>query len=72
MNEKRRLKTIRERDYVAEVEVELLEPSAPWGPYLSLADATRVDNVRLALRRGDLAAALRLARVYRLTPVVSA
>ena len=38
-------------------------------PYLSVADATRLDRVRDALRRGDLKAAASLGRVYRLEPV---
>ena len=37
--------------------------------YLSVDDAYRLDDVRAALRRGDLRAASRLARVYTLTPV---
>jgi hypothetical protein len=31
-----------------------------------MSDAKKLDEVRLALRRGDLAAAARLARVYEL------
>lgn len=66
---KHRKKLIQEGDYVAEVEVELLEDDQGWSPYLSLDDASKLDEVREALRRGDLPAAGRLARVYRLTPV---
>jgi hypothetical protein len=32
-------------------------------------DAKRLDEVKLALRRGDLKAASRLSRVFTLTPV---
>ena len=61
---------VREGDLVAEVEVQLLEDSNGWAPYLSLDDACRLDDVRAALRAGDLARAARLAsRVYRLTPI---
>lgn len=66
---KHRKKLVQEGDYVAEVEVELLEDEQGWSPYLSLDDASKLDEVREALRRGDLPAASRLARVYRLTPV---
>ena len=40
-----------------------------WAPYLSLEDALKLDDVRAALRRGDLENAARLSRVYTLTPV---
>ncbi len=66
---RRTTKLIREGEYVIEVEVELSDSPEGWGPYLSLADAQRLDEARAALRRGDLAAAVRLGRVYRLTPV---
>jgi len=36
---------------------------------LSLEDAQKLDEVREALRRGDLARASQLGRVYHLTPV---
>ena len=62
-------KLVHEGDYVAEVDVDLVEADGGWSPYLSLDDAYRLDDVREALRRGDLKAASRLARVYTLTPV---
>ena len=62
-------KLVHEGDYVAEVDVELVETDTGWSPYLSLDDACRLDDVRDALRRGDVRAATRLARVYTLTPV---
>ena len=63
---------VREGNYVAEVDVELLTEDSGWSPYLSLDDALRLDEVRDALRRQDLkAAAKRHARVYTLTPVVT-
>jgi len=40
-----------------------------WSPYLSLEDALKLDDVRAALRRGDLESATRLSRVFTLTPV---
>ncbi len=63
------LKLIRQGEYVAEIEVELNDEPEGWGPYLSLADAQRLDQVRSALSKGDLAGASQLARVYRLTPI---
>ena len=64
-----RTKLIRENDYLAEVEVELLEEADPpgWGPYYNLEDALKLDDVRNALRAGDVARARPLARnIYRL------
>jgi hypothetical protein len=36
---------------------------------LSLVEARKLDDVRTALKNGDIKAASRLARVYKLTPV---
>jgi hypothetical protein len=69
MRTRRQRKFLHEGNYVAEVDVELVETDAGWSPYLSLDDAYRLDDVREALRRGDVRAASRLARVYTLTPV---
>ncbi len=70
MNKRRHTKLVREGAYVAEVEVELIEPREGWSPYLEpLDDAYRLDEGREALRRGDIRAASRLARVFSLTPV---
>jgi len=69
MRTRRQRKFVHEGDYVAEVDVELVETDAGWSPYMSLDDAYRLDDVREALRRGDVRAASRLARVYTLTPV---
>jgi hypothetical protein len=63
-------KLVREGEFVAEVDVELLETEGGWTPYLSLQDAYKLDDVREALRAGDVGRASQLAdRVYRLTPV---
>jgi len=69
MNVRRHTKFVREGSYAAEVDVELIEEDNGWSPYLSLDDARKLDNVREALRRGDLEAASRMARVFSLTPV---
>jgi hypothetical protein len=69
MRTRHQRKFLHEGDYVAEVDVELVDTDGGWSPYLSLDDAYRLDDVREALRRGDIKAASRLARVYTLTPV---
>ncbi|MEQ1939870.1 hypothetical protein ABMA46_16610 [Mesorhizobium sp. CN5-321] len=55
--------------YAAEVEVELSPDDDAWGPYLSKDDALKLDRVRAALKRGDLASASHEARVFRLMPL---
>jgi hypothetical protein len=65
----RRKRLIREGDYLAEVEVELIESEEGWTPYLSLEDADKLDRVREALRRQDVQAASQLARVFFLMPI---
>ena len=69
MSKRLRVKYVHEGRYVAEVDVELLEDETEWSPYLSVGDAYKLDDVRDALRRGDIAAAARLARVFALQPV---
>lgn len=69
MTAKRHTKLVHEGDYVAEVDVELIQSDTGWSPSLSLDAAYKLDDVRDALRRGDINGAARLARVYRLTPV---
>ena len=69
MTRKHQTKFVHEGEYVAEVEVQLIESAEGWAPYLSLEDAQKLDEVREALRRGDLTTASELARVFRLTPV---
>ena len=63
-------KLVHEGKYAAEVDVELIEDDAGWSPYLSVADAKKLDTVRKALREGDNADAAKYARVFELTPVV--
>ena len=64
-----RTKLVHEGDYAAEVDVEIIDADEGWAPYLSLDDAYELDDVREALRAGDLQKAQRIARVFRLTPV---
>ena len=71
MNKKERTKLVHEGNYAAEVDVELLEEPEGWSPYLSLEDAYRLDEVREALRRGDIKTAAKYSRVFNLTPITS-
>jgi hypothetical protein len=62
-------KLVHEGEFAAEVAVELIETDDGWSPYLSVEDARKLDEVRDALRRGDVESAAKHARVYRLTPI---
>ena len=69
MSRRHRIKLVREGQYAAEVDVELIDAETGWAPYVSLEDAQKLDQVREALRRGDLQGASQLARVFKLTPI---
>lgn len=69
MKQRRKSKYVHEGQYVAEVDVELLEDETGWSPYLSVEDAYRLDDVRDALRRGDIESAGKYGRIYELRPV---
>ena len=65
------LELVHEGKYAAEVPVELIEEEGGWSPYLSLEDAQKLETVRQALRRGDIAEASKYARVFELIPVAA-
>ncbi len=69
MTSRRQIKLVREGQFAAEVEVELIEDKDGWAPYLSLEDVEKMDAVRKALRAGEVDKAGRLAKVFRLMPV---
>lgn len=72
MSSRKKIKYVHEGQFVAEVEVELIESDEAWSPYLSVNDAYRLDDVREALRHGDLESAARHGRIYELRPVARA
>lgn len=69
MKHRKKSKYVHEGQYMAEVEVVLVEDDAGWSPYLSVEDACKLDNVRDALRQGDLEEAAKYGRIYELRPV---
>ena len=69
MSGHRHTKLVHEEQYAAEVDVELIDTDNGWSPYLSLPDAQKLDQVRNALRKGDLKRASQLGRVFQLLPV---
>jgi len=66
-----RTKLVQVSDYLAEVDVTLIEEKGAWGPYVSPDDAYRIDDVREALKKGDLDEASKIGRVYKLTPIAA-
>lgn len=69
MTAKRKTKFIHEDKYVAEVDVELIVDETEWSPYLTLEEAYKLDDIREALKRGDIKAASKMAKVYEMHPV---
>lgn len=69
MKQRMKTKYVHEGKYVAEVKVALIEDDTKWSPYLSVEDAYKLDDVRDALRQGDLESAARYGRIYELRPV---
>lgn len=65
----RRTKLVHEGAYLAEVEIQLEVTNDEWSPYLTVEDAYKLDEVRDALKRGDVVTARRHGRVFALTPV---
>ncbi|MCM3900164.1 MAG: hypothetical protein ND866_00505 [Pyrinomonadaceae bacterium] len=51
MRNRRHTKLGHEGQYMAEVDVELIETDEDWSPYLSLEDAYKLEDARAALRR---------------------
>jgi hypothetical protein len=69
MTKKHHTKFIHEGQYAAAVEIDLIESETGWSPSLSVEDAQKLDEVRDALKTGDLKKAGHLARVFQLTPL---
>lgn len=69
MKRQKDIEYIREGRYIAEVEIELLDDGTGWAPYISMEDAEKLDDVRVALKRGDMKAASRHAKVFSLVPL---
>ena len=69
MKHRKKVKYVHEGRYVAEVEVDLIEDDTGWSPYLNVDDAYKLDDVREAIRQGDLELAAQFGRIYELRPV---
>lgn len=62
-------KLVHQGRYAAEVSVDLQYDDESWSPTMSLHDARKLERVRHALRRGDVADAAKDARVFELLPL---
>jgi hypothetical protein len=69
MKKKYRSKLVHEGDLIAEVNVNLIETGEGWTPYISIEDAYKLDDVRDALRKGDIETASKFGRVFKMTPI---
>jgi hypothetical protein len=69
MRKSKQIKYIHHGEYVAEVDVELIEAEDGWTPYLSIQDAYKLDDIREALCRNDLKTASKQARIFTMTPL---
>jgi hypothetical protein len=54
--------------YAAQVDIECWYDES-WSPTMSIDDARKLERVRLALCRGDIAQAAKESQVFELTPV---
>jgi len=66
---RRSVERIYEGKYVAEVSIHLVEGETEWAPFVPEEDVLKLDRVRLALRRGDVASAAKEAKVFELLPI---
>ena len=63
------IKHVHEGKYVADVQIDLHYDDTAWSPTLTPADVQKLERVRLALRRGDIKAASKEAKVFELLPL---
>jgi hypothetical protein len=62
---------VHEGKYAAKVDITLVDDDTEWSPHVDKEDVRKLDRVRLALRRGDVAAAAKDATVYTLVPATA-
>ncbi len=66
MRERKKTKYLHDGKLVAEVEVMIYDDETGWAPYICLEDAYKLDEVRQALRQGDLKTAAKYGKIYEL------
>jgi hypothetical protein len=60
---------VHEGRYAAEMTYEEIDDGSPFGMHVRQEDAFKLDRIRLALRRGDVASAAKEAKVFELMPL---
>ncbi len=71
MSVRKQKKYIIENNYVAEVEVELIDNEDGWSPYLGVEDALKLDKIRKSLKQNDIQSIRDIAKIYTLSPVAA-
>jgi len=71
MNKRKHKKFIIEGKYVAEVEINIIDSDEGWSPYISLDDALKLDKIRESLKKNDIEAAKKSAKVFTLSPIAA-
>ncbi len=71
MTVRKTVELIHEGKYAAEIPVDLVEDDTGWSPYLSPKDVEKLDQVRVALRKGDVKGAAKHGRIFELIPLQS-
>ncbi len=69
LSQRKQTKYLHEGAYVAEVEIELTDSDTGWSPTMSLETAYKLDDIREALRHGDLATAAKYASICEMKKV---
>jgi hypothetical protein len=69
MTKRKNTKIVKEGNYLAEIDVEMIDSGEGWAPFISLEDARKLDEVREALRLGDIETAAKKAKVFILKPI---
>ena len=66
---KTKVKLIHEGQYIAEVPIEVDDVDQPWAPWVTVEEARKLDEVRLALRRNDIETAGKHGKIFRVSQV---
>jgi len=71
-NKRKQTKYLHEGHYVAQVEIELIDSTninSGWSPAMSLDTAYLLDDIRLALREGNIKRASQYARIFEMQQI---
>jgi len=66
---RKQTKFLHEGNYVAQVEIELIDSNNSWSPTMTLETAYLLDDIRLALRQDDIKTAAKYATVFEMKKI---